>query len=210
MGELTKDTPKPLLKISGKTLLEHNLEALPDEIDEVVLVVGYLGNQIKESIGARFENKKITYVEQKELNGTAHALSACKGFLKDRFLVLYADDLYGKEDLSELIKHPLSVLVSEVLADDLTEIGPATVAVDSKGNLSDILERQPLRAGNLVNTGAYVLNEKIFDYPLISAGNPSTEYGLPQTMMQMVSDGAKFAVIRAGSWRRISTSEDLK
>src|SRR3989338_8673122 len=88
MGQLTKDTPKPLLKIADKTLLEHNLTALPDEIDEVVLVVGYLDDQIRNFVGKKFLGKKITYVHQEKLRGTGHALSMCKGVVRDRFLVL--------------------------------------------------------------------------------------------------------------------------
>src|SRR3989344_8009398 len=105
MGKLTKDTPKPLLKINNETLLEHNFRAMPDEIDEVMLVIGYLGGQIRKKIGDEFEGKKIIYLEQKELKGTAHALFQCKDLLEDRFLVIHGDDLYSKTDLAELIKH---------------------------------------------------------------------------------------------------------
>src|SRR3989344_4411739 len=101
MGNLTKNTPKPLLLTGGKTILERNLEALPDEIGEVVLVVGYLGGQIREKIGQSFAGKKITYVEQKELKGTGHALMQCKDALHGSFLVFYVDDLHDRADFSE-------------------------------------------------------------------------------------------------------------
>src|SRR3989344_405602 len=94
MGALTRNTPKPLLKIQDRTLLEHNLTAMPDEIDEVVLVVGYLDDQIRNFVGKEFLGKKITYVHQEKLRGTGHALSMCKGVLQDRFLVMNGDDLY--------------------------------------------------------------------------------------------------------------------
>ncbi|MCL5436004.1 MAG: NTP transferase domain-containing protein, partial [Patescibacteria group bacterium] len=86
MGSLTKERPKPLLTIENRTLLEHNLLALPKEIDEVVLVVGYLKDQVMAAVGQEFLGKKIRYVVQEELLGTGHALSQCKDVLCGRFL----------------------------------------------------------------------------------------------------------------------------
>lgn len=48
MNDLTNMTPKPLLKYEGKNLLEHKLDALPENITEIIFVIGYLGDQIKE------------------------------------------------------------------------------------------------------------------------------------------------------------------
>ena len=209
MGELTKTTPKPLLKIQDRTLLEHNLTALPDEIAEVVLVVGYLAEQIKDFIGNNFLGKKITYVHQEDLKGTGHALSLCKDLLHDRFLVLMGDDLYYKKDLEELIGHELAILVWELRADELENTRQANVKIDGQGKLLDIAERQSAKKGILVNTGAYVLDERFFDYPLLPAGNMTDELGLPQTFLQMVEDGAKMDVVKATSWHKVTSPNDL-
>ena len=210
MGDLTKDTPKPLLKVKGKTLLEHNLEQLPDVIDEVIIVIGYLGEKIKSLIGREYKGKRIVYVEQKEQKGTAHALFACKDVLKDRFLVLHGDDLYDKEDLAKLIKKPLAVLVWEISEKDLENKKQAAVVdTDSQNEVVEIKERLDLTIGVLANTGAYVLNTDVFRYPLASTGIPANEFGLPQTMMQMVKDGDKFEIVRASRWHKVTDSEDL-
>lgn len=209
MGELTKTTPKPLLKIQDKTLLEHNLTAMPEEIDEVVLVVGYLGEQIRKYIGENFVGKKITYVEQTELKGTAHALTAAKPLLRDRFLVIMGDDLYYRNDLEELCHKPLGILVWEMTNDELKNERQGIVKIDSEGVVSDIIERQPAAKGTLVNCAAYVLNGKFFGYPLVSAGIPATEYGLPQTFLQMIKDGAKVSVVKARWWHKVASPEDL-
>ncbi|MDP3741486.1 MAG: sugar phosphate nucleotidyltransferase [bacterium] len=210
MGELTRDTPKPLLEVGGKSILEHDLEAMPDEIDEVVLVVGYMGDKIKEKFGDKFGNIKITYVEQKELRGTADALWACKNLLKDRFLVFYGDDIYAKEDLEKLTKEPLAILVWEAKVDEPSDRTAALIKMDQSGQLADIIERQSVTAGTLINTGAYVLDTKIFDYEIVSAGTPANEFGLPQTFLQMVKAGRKMSVIKATQLKRLVTPEDLK
>ena len=210
MGQLTKDTPKPLLKIADKTLLEHNLLALPDEIDEVVLVVGYLKEQIMGFIGPKFAGKKITYVEQKELRGTGHALSAGKEVLHDRFLVIMGDDLYYGKDLTELIRYPLSVLVWEMKNDDLKDDRQAIVKINENGEVLDIIERQPAPKETLVNTGAYVLDSNFFTLPLRPGGNRTMEFGLPQTFLQMIRDGAKMSIVKATFWHKVASPEDLR
>jgi len=210
MGELTKNTPKPLLKIADKTLLEHNLTAMPDEIDEVILVVGYLKEQIKSFIGPQFLGKKITYIEQKELRGTAHALSMCKGLLRDRFLVIMGDDVYYGKDLAELIRSSLSILVWEIKNNDLKDGRHAIVKMNGDGELLDIIERQPASKGTMVNAAAYVLNTDFFKYPMLPAGNRTMEFGLPQTFLQMIRNGAKMNVVKATFWHKVASPEDLK
>jgi len=210
MKELTKNTPKPLLKIEDQTLLEHNLTAMPDEIDEVVLVVGYLKEQIQNLIGNEFLGKKITYVEQKELKGTGHALMQCKDVLHDNFLVMMGDDLYYEKDLEKLVKNPLAILVIDLQTEDLKDSRQAIVKINEHGDLEDIIERQPALKGTLVNTGAYVINEDYFKYPLVPAGNQTSEFGLPQTFLQLVKNGAKVTVVKAQWWHKVASPEDLK
>ncbi len=72
MMPLTTDTPKPLLKVAGKTLLDHTIGLLPTEVTEIVVVVNYLGEQIVEYIKknypmvfTRFGPRLLTAAERK-------------------------------------------------------------------------------------------------------------------------------------------------
>jgi len=209
MGSLTKDRPKPLLTIAHKSLLHHGLDALPDEVEEVILVVGYLAHQIKSAIGDSYNGKKITYIEQKELKGTGHALSICKDLLKDKFLVIMGDDLYSKEDLTELASHPMSILIREITEDSKNDFF-AEVVVDNTGKLVDIVERQPVRSGSFANCGAYVMDKRFFDLPLALAGNKTAELGLPQTMLGLVKKGERIDIVKATKWHKVTSPEDLQ
>src|SRR3989338_11252442 len=94
MRPLTLEKPKPLLAINGKPLIEHVIENLPKEIDELVVVIGYKGEQIKDFLGKKFHGLKVKYVWQKEKLGTGHALRLCREHLgSDNFLMLFADDI---------------------------------------------------------------------------------------------------------------------
>src|SRR3989344_6700347 len=100
MVELTGEVPKPMLPVGGRPLLEYKLDAMPDEIDEVILVIGYQGAVVRKHFGGRYGNRQIQYVEQKELNGTAGALWVARLLLHDRFLVLMGGDIYAGEDVA--------------------------------------------------------------------------------------------------------------
>jgi bifunctional UDP-N-acetylglucosamine pyrophosphorylase/glucosamine-1-phosphate N-acetyltransferase len=203
MRPLTYDIPKPMLPISGKPILEYTLSFLPKEIDEVIFVVNYLGEHIKKYFGNEFGGRKITYVTQETLNGTGGAVTSCKDEIKDKFLVLMGDDLYHRDDLSEMIKYPFSILALEV--DDCSRFG--VFKIDDKYHLVDIVEKPKDGGKGLANIGAYVLNKRFFDYPLVAISE--TEFGLPQTLAKMAQD-EDIKILRAHDWHPIGNPDDLE
>ena len=112
MRPLTLDTPKPLLKIGGKTFLDHIFLALPPEIDEVVLVVGYLGEKIRAYCGDNFHGRKIHYAEGSS-RGNAYSFLSAKPFFRkgEKFVVMYGDELVLKEELRRVLSHPYACFV---------------------------------------------------------------------------------------------------
>ncbi|MEK7162766.1 MAG: nucleotidyltransferase family protein [Patescibacteria group bacterium] len=203
MGELTKKTPKPMLKINNKPILEYKLNALPEEIKEVIFVIGYLGDVIKNHFGDFYNGRKIRYVIQRELNGSGAAAHLAKDILKDRFLVMMGDDLYHKDDLKNIIKHDLAVLAHEV--DDPTQFG--IIETNSDGNLINIVEKPKKSANKLANIGVYMLNKKFFNYALAYTDNGETN--LPLTIAKM-SDNHIIKIEKANHWFAIGYPEDFK
>jgi len=205
MGDLCKDTPKPMLKVLGKNLLEHKIDALPDEVDEIIFVIGHLGDQIQKHFGTKHKGRKISYVTLNEIKGTAYALFVAKDLLRGKFLLMMGDDLYGCEDIKKIIKHDHAVLVKKI--DGSTPGGK--VMLDKKGHLIKIIEDKKGEIANgLVNTGLYVLTPKIFEYEPVQLPN-SKEFGLPQTMVVMAKD-FPVKVVLADFWLNITAPEDLK
>jgi bifunctional UDP-N-acetylglucosamine pyrophosphorylase/glucosamine-1-phosphate N-acetyltransferase len=113
MLPLTLETPKPMLKVLGKNLIEHKLELLPNEINEVVIIIGYLSEKIREYFGDEWNGKKISYVVQEKLDGTAGALWAAREVLKGRIFVMMGDDLYAKTDVTKILAHRYAMCVQE-------------------------------------------------------------------------------------------------
>ena len=64
MQSLTSTAPKPMLLVAGKPLIEHIISSLPDQVDELFIIIGYLGDQIKNFCGDNFYGRSVTYIEQ--------------------------------------------------------------------------------------------------------------------------------------------------
>ncbi len=159
----TLTTPKPLLAVRGRPLLDWTLGALPPAIDRVVVVVNYLAEQIEAYLQQQTHIGEWTTVRQAEPRGTGDALRACQAQLRsERFLVMNGDDLYGAADLAALAACPAGVLVYPV--DDPRHWGIAFLKPD--GTLEKLVEKPPLEGRRLANTGVYLFPREVFDIPL--------------------------------------------
>lgn len=202
MNHLTHHTPKPMLNIGKMNLIEWKIEALPETINEVIMIVGYLGEKIKEHFGEHFAGKKITYIEQKELNGTGGALFLAKDILKDKFIVMNGDDIYSKEDITGMIDNGWSILAKKA-----TEEGKgAKIVTNGDQTIKEIIENSLLKVGDWHNAGMYVLGEEIFNYPLMPIKN--NEFGLPQTVV-LASKDIPIRIVPAKRWLQVTSPQDI-
>jgi len=85
---LTDDRPKPMILLNGRPLLEYILAELPDAITEMIIIIGYHGEKIREHFGDSWGGRKITYIEQTERLGTARAVLLAKDLLTEKFFLL--------------------------------------------------------------------------------------------------------------------------
>ncbi len=202
MRPLTLERPKPLIEVAGKPIIEHVLDALPPEIDEVIVVIGYKGDMIKEHLGDSYGGKKLRYVHQWMPAGTAHALSLARPFLSGKFLMLNADDILGPEALAEAIKHPLAILVA-------THTKPETmgvIATKENGTLDSIEEKPENPKSNLVNTGTMVLDDRLFSFE--APRHPTGEYYMTDPMSAMAKEHP-VVVVEQPLWIPVGYPEDI-
>lgn len=205
MGALTENTPKPLVEVGGKTLLEHKFDALPSNVDEIIIIVGYRGEQIRERFGSAYKGKKISYIEQQNpTGGTAEALTLAKGVLHNQFLVMNGDNLYAAEDIAACA----ALSDWAVVVQQRSHVGTGRVIVES-GFVKAITENTDHEGdAGFANTGLYLLDMRFFEYPAVPKSAESTELGLPQTMMQAVKTIPIHAVT-ATFWIEIKSPPDV-
>ena len=91
MRPLTDRRPKPLLPVGDRTLIEYVFDTALDVVDEFVVVTGYRGEAIRETLGGSYRDHPVTYVRQEDPLGTAHAIAQAAPVVDDDFLVLNGD-----------------------------------------------------------------------------------------------------------------------
>jgi NDP-sugar pyrophosphorylase family protein len=204
MRPLTLERPKALVEVAGKPLLEHMLDALPAAVDEVIIVVKYKGDMIRDRFKSEFKGKKITYVEQTKGRGTGDALRLTAPLLRrgERFFVSYADDLHDKASIEKMLSHPLALLTYRVA--DPRQLG--VVVTDASGRIIDIEEKPEYPKTDMAAIGVYLLDDRIFSYE--ADPHPSGEYYLTSMIQKMAKDHAIFAVPSA-FWFTVTTPQDV-
>ncbi|MHB9285844.1 bifunctional sugar-1-phosphate nucleotidylyltransferase/acetyltransferase [Halobacteriales archaeon Cl-PHB] len=152
MRPLTASTAKPMLPVADRPLCAHTADAAVDAgVDELVFVVGYEGQMVRDYFGETYRGVPVSYAVQEEQLGTAHAVKAAEDHLEGDFAVLNGDDLYDPAGLRELFSGGAAVGTYEV--EDPRPYG--VFAVDD-GAVVDIQEKPDDPPSNLVNVGAYV------------------------------------------------------
>jgi bifunctional UDP-N-acetylglucosamine pyrophosphorylase/glucosamine-1-phosphate N-acetyltransferase len=190
----TNTTPKPLLPIRGRPILDWTLGALPAAVDRVIVVVHYLGEQVEAYLGQQRHVLSWEVVPQQTPRGTGDALHCCRERLRPgSFLVLNGDDLYGAADLARLAGCRAGLLVHPV--SEPRKFGIAFVRED--GTLEKLVEKPALDGTQLANTGAYVFPPETFDIELTLS--PRGEYEITQYVSTLAEQGP-VQVIRTNFW----------
>jgi NDP-sugar pyrophosphorylase family protein len=156
----TLTTPKPLLPVRGRPILDWALGALPAAIDRVLVVVNYLAEQFDTYLRTQTHFREWETVLQEQPRGTGDALRCCRERLRSKtFLALNGDDLYGAADLEALARCPAGLLVHPVA--EPRRFGIAFLKPD--GTLEKLVEKPNLDGQRLANTGAYVFPRSVFE-----------------------------------------------
>lgn len=217
MGALTADTPKPMIRLQGRPILEHVLLGLRDAgVTGAAIVTGYLGSQIEAYFGAGERlGLPIRYFRQSHANGTAKALLLARDLVqRSPFVISWGDVLIEPRQYRRLLTayrdRPCDSLLSVNEVDDPWR--GAAVYVDESGRVTR-LDEKPARGTAQTrwnNAGVFVVAPLIFDYIEHLAPSPRGEYELPQALAMMIAAGGNVrALPLEGFWSDLGTPEDL-
>jgi len=171
---LTLTKPKPLLKVAGKTIIEHNLEQLVGLANEIFIVVGYKAEMIKEFVGDEFKGMKIKYLVQDKPLGNADALKKAKESITGKFILIFGDDLYSKKDIEKLLEYDNAILAAKVKNPENFGI------LKIKNNIFlEVIEKPKVFVSDLVNIGCFVFTKDIFEALDKISLSQRNEYELP-------------------------------
>ena len=211
---LTHTGPKQLLPIANKPMSQFCLEAISETgIDEIAIIIGGVGsNRVREYYGdGKKFDVKITYIEQDEPRGIAHAIRLCKEFIGDeKFLVFLGDNIIQKSitDFVENFKnsdYDATVLLCEV--DNPSRFGIADIENEK---ILKITEKPKNPKSNLAVTGIYLLTPKIFE--VIDNLKPSwrNELEITDALDNLLKENNNISFEKITDyWKDTGTPEDI-
>ncbi|BDS15444.1 sugar phosphate nucleotidyltransferase [Aureispira anguillae] len=201
----TYTQPKPLIPVAGKTLIASIIDQLVAEggITEFILVIGYLGDKIRNYIEARYPDLDITFVYQEARLGLGHAMyTAISAYEDSEEILIVLGDTIFEGNLKTLMQQPNSCLgVKKV--DDPREFG--VVELGDDGYIRRVVEKPRIPKSNMALVGLYKISE-VADFiealKYIVDNNILTidEYQLSDALMRMVEMGVKFTTFEVDNW----------
>jgi UDP-N-acetylglucosamine diphosphorylase/glucosamine-1-phosphate N-acetyltransferase len=190
---LTDNTPKPMLNVGGRPLLEWMLMRVKEAgITEVLLITNYLEDKFIDYFGNGSKHGlKISYQTQEETLGTANAFGQAMEWVGyNEFLALYGDHYLSEGVLETLVDaHTLGeVTASALQVEDPSQYG----AFGLNGDLITKVVEKPepgTEPSNYANVGIYVFPPQVFKYIQQTPLSPRDEYEITDTMQLMIDDG---------------------
>ncbi|MFI5253594.1 MAG: sugar phosphate nucleotidyltransferase [Bacteroidota bacterium] len=202
--------PKVLLNVGGKPIIGHILDKIIlDGFDSATIIVGYLGDMVKEYVTANYK-LKIDFVEQEERKGLAHAIYLAQStFTKEPLLIILGDTIF-EVDLRPVMKERFtSIGVKHV--DDPRRFG--IVELDD-GTVKKFIEKPENPTSNLAIVGLYwILNpmllveciNDLFERNMKTKG----EYQLTDALELLRERGEKIKTFHVDGWYDCGKSETL-
>lgn len=190
---LTDNTPKPMLNVGGRPLLEWMLMRVKEAgIIEVLLITNYQEDKFIDYFGNGSKHGlKISYKTQEETLGTANAFGQAMEWVGyNEFLALYGDHFLSEGVLKSLVDahREGEVTASALYVEDPSQYG----AFELMGDLITKVVEKPepgTEPSNYANVGSYIFPPKVFSYIEKTPLSPREEYEITDTMQLMIDDG---------------------
>ncbi len=207
-------TPKPLLSVGGRPVMSYILDDLVElGVDEIVFVVGYLGDVIQEYISEEYPELTAHFVVQEVQDGTAGAVKLAAPFIDGDVLIVFVDTLFDA-DLSLTRDLPEDwaggIWAKEV--EDYQRFGVIVTGED--GAMTRIVEKPKEPVSKLANIGLYYIRDSALlfegiDETLAAGSGPAGEYYLTDAFQYMVDQGAKIQTAPVAGWYDCGKKETL-
>lgn len=203
---LTENTPKPLLKVGDKPIIEHNIDWLATfGIDDIWITLNYLGSQISSQLGTG-ESKGVTlhYVSEDKPLGTFGALSLIDDFQEDTVLVLNSDILTNidyEDFYCRFSESGADMAVAAIPYD----INVPYAVLEQENGMVKALKEKP-RYTYFSNAGIYLIKRKMVDRIPKNAFYNATDF-----MEELLREGMQILSYPIhGYWRDIGSHQDLQ
>jgi glucose-1-phosphate thymidylyltransferase len=198
----THITPKPMLKIAGKPVIDYVMEDLQKlgGVEEVIYITGHLKEKVEDYTRKKYPFKSV-FIEQTVQRGTADAIALARPHVDQPVMIIFVDTIFDA-DLSVVKTTDADGIIWVKEVEDYQRFG--VVVTDKQGNMTKIVEKPSEPVSKRANIGLYyVKNWKLLlegiDYTLRQPPNKG-EFYLTDAFQYMIDKGAKLKVVDVEGW----------
>lgn len=209
MRPLTATTPKPMVRVAGKPLIDHALDRLAEAgVGKAVVNVHYLADALEAHVSQRETPRVVISDEREELLETGGGLVKAQGQLPDPFFCLNADNIWldgPKNAFAELSARwnpdemdALLLVVSHARAENFA--GSGDFYMDPLGRLS---RRKPGRIAPFIYTGIQLVSHRLL------RDAPSGPFSTNILWNRAMEEGRVFGTSFTGLWFEVGTPQAI-
>ena len=206
----TYSIPKVLLNVAGKPIIGHILDKIIEAgFDEATIIVGYLGEMVKEYALKNYKIK-FDFVEQEELLGLGHAIYLSRHtFSSDPILIILGDTIFDVNLTSMIENQQTQIGVKYV--DDPRRFG---VAETTDGYISHLVEKPEEPKSNLAVVGLYYIKQpdllvECLQDMIKNNTRTKNEFQLTDALQMMIERGEKMKTFLVEGWFDCGKPETL-
>ena len=198
----THITPKPMLKIAGKPVIDYVMDDLRQlgNVTEVIYITGHLKEKVEDYARSKYPFDSV-FIEQKIQDGTAGAVALARPYVDQPVFIIFVDTIFDA-DLSVVHHTDADGIIWVKTVEDYQRFG--VVVSDADGNMTKIVEKPSTPISKRANIGLYYIrNWKLLyegiDWTLSQPKNKG-EFYLTDAFQYMIEHGAKIKVIDVQGW----------
>jgi MurNAc alpha-1-phosphate uridylyltransferase len=211
MRSITNRTPKALVQVDGRPLIDHAIDRLVEGgVTDVVVNLHYLGDQVERQLRRRESpNIKFSWERDELLETGGGVKNALPQLGKDPFWVVNCDSLWldGPQSMMTRALEQWdpekmdALLILHSTVDAYGYDGQGDFQADPNG----LLTRRPeLEVAPWLFTGIQILNPTVFDY------TPSRAFSLNVVYNNIIENARLYGMVHDGEWFHVGTPEGLR
>lgn len=202
----TLTTPKPLVKVAGKSIVQRLVEDIMkiagNEVTDIAFIVGDFGDQVTADLKALATSLGANghVFQQEEALGTAHAILCAQELMDGPCIIAFADTLFKADFTLDQSKDGV-LWVKQIPNPEAFGV----VQLDQEGIITDFVEKPSTFVSDLAMIGIYFFKDGarlkgelqyLIDHNIIKGG----EYQLPDALANMKNKGAQFIPGKVDAW----------
>ncbi len=209
---LTDHTPKPLIPVAGRTLLDRCLDRLAEAgVRRAVVNIHWLGSQIREHLKARRDMEIVISDETDRLLETGGGLAKALPLLGDVPFIAVNADLIWRDEGGETAVQRLAAAFDPARMDGLLLLQPRETADGHAGAGDFALETDGrLRRRGTQATAPYVYTGVQILQPALFRDAPAGAFSLNILYDRAITAGRLYGIVHRGSWMDVGTHDGLK